>query len=1027
MTTLATVLSYLYLYSSRRTELSTASDMSRAQAGAQVLTPAGHRQNDTDNDEDDEGFKYPDNDDSVSGHEAEHEPEDSDEEEFTYPVSPEDTPAEVDLEASSSASPSPAQVQEQQVQHQPEPLPDLPSPEPQSELQPEFQSGSQPQSQPQPPVHATAAQLEALYAAGLSGDLGLLKKLVDDATSTGEFEAFTLVNDASPRTGLTVVHAAASRGRMNALKWLIEDCGGIPDLEDKEGETALHKAALNGRLQVISYLVGAGAEVNARDGDGWTALHNACSKGYLDIVRWLCETGGAADEFEGVRGVDARSKGGWTPLMNAASKGHLPVVLYLLSKQSADPLVRNDWGETAYDVAAAVFEIWICEILQRAEAEKWRRTTVPYDPLAVHTTVPVMLYEHQRLDVRLKTLAVNGGRPRFSASGLGRKGRRAPFELRLPRLDEDTGKREVPAWRSDIQLPLVEDPFTLPKPTAAKDGPSREGAERSHFWLSDWTLDLTYPRVSVEEGWQYAHSFTEAEDQWSADPPAPLERLLSGSGAMTAGLGGSSSSRPGSSTRASTLQTWVRRRRWIRVMRRRLDIPPLPFLGPDGAMYQLTSDGNLVPHIVDAMSDGYDGDGHELGSMPTSFLSVSQDYVARSRYLAGTPSGTDTPVNGGENSAIEMRRAIAKLERAVMELRTGMLGDEDNERRTQAEVLLNAYSRELERRRLAAGAAGLFLSNDDINEQNDEDDSDDDSFHYPGSSPTTTTTPRPPSVRSQRSQPSDYFNRPTITRTSTDLTPHLSQAPEFRVPTHEVPQKIMLSRGNTPTPHSIHIQWERDETVSECHACKRRFTFLFRKHCRRCGKIFCDRCSSYRVVLDPADVVRDPAFSEGGHSYTTPQRVCETCFDETNASSSVPARFQGSSSSSMQRIVVDDDRLAIPSNLRRSESSSQLSDLADCPVCGKNLAELETAAEQEAHVKNCLDGGDGSIQQPAKYLVYRLPGESLLVGTECVICLEEFLKGSMVARLSCLCSFHSACLSAWLQRGRSCPVHARYN
>lgn len=49
-------------------------------------------------------------------------------------------------------------------------------------------------------------------------------------------------------------------------------------------------------------------------------------------------------------------------LVNAASKGHLPVVLYLLSKQQADPLVRNNWGETAYDVAAAVFEVWICEV-----------------------------------------------------------------------------------------------------------------------------------------------------------------------------------------------------------------------------------------------------------------------------------------------------------------------------------------------------------------------------------------------------------------------------------------------------------------------------------------------------------------------------------------------------------------------------------------------------------------------------------------------------------------------------------------
>jgi hypothetical protein len=48
--------------------------------------------------------------------------------------------------------------------------------------------------------------------------------------------------------------------------------------------------------------------------------------------------------------------------VNAASKGHLPVVLYLLSKQRADPLVRNNWGETAFDIAAAIFEAWICEV-----------------------------------------------------------------------------------------------------------------------------------------------------------------------------------------------------------------------------------------------------------------------------------------------------------------------------------------------------------------------------------------------------------------------------------------------------------------------------------------------------------------------------------------------------------------------------------------------------------------------------------------------------------------------------------------
>jgi len=128
---------------------------------------------------------------------------------------------------------------------------------------------------------------------------------------------------------------------------------------------------------------------------------------------------------------------------------------------------------------------------------------------------------------------------------------------------------------------------------------------------------------------------------------------------------------------------------------------------------------------------------------------------------------------------------------------------------------------------------------------------------------------------------------------------------------------------------------------------------------------------------------------------------------------------------SMERIEVDQQRLSIPGHLSRRQSSSQLSDLAECPVCNRNLEEVGDANEQEVHVRTCLEGGTGPTSQAPKYLVYRLPAESTLIGVECVICLEEFLKGSMVARLSCLCSFHNTCLTSWLQRGKSCPIHAR--
>ncbi|KAI0921340.1 hypothetical protein AcW2_006340 [Taiwanofungus camphoratus] len=120
------------------------------------------------------------------------------------------------------------------------------------------------------------------------------------------------------------------------------------------------------------------------------------------------------------------------------------------------------------------------------------------------------------------------------------------------------------------------------------------------------------------------------------------------------------------------------------------------------------------------------------------------------------------------------------------------------------------------------------------------------------------------------------------------------------------------------------------------------------------------------------------------------QRVCRSCYEEVTAS--VPNGLRTAWTTSMERIVIDQGRLTIPSP-SSGQSSSQLSDLAECPVCNTNLADLGPASEQEAHVKNCLEGGNATPPQTAKYLVYKLPGESALIGVECVICLEEFVKG----------------------------------
>jgi hypothetical protein len=203
-------------------------------------------------------------------------------------------------------------------------------------------------------------------------------------------------------------------------------------------------------------------------------------------------------------------------------------------------------------------------------------------------------------------------------------------------------------------------------------------------------LDLTHPKVDANEGWQYARSFDDPDDQWFAEPPPLLDRVMSGAGL----LGGRSPAQtPGGSQPVSIpnssqsnnqdITTWVRRRRWIRVLKRRLDISPLPFLQPDGMRYYLGTDGSLVPADDSGVTlhvGSYDGEGQEMGAMPS--LS-GQDYVSRARYLAGTQrkgsvsvglvDNNGAGVDGEAVSAADLKRAIGRLERATIELRTGSL------------------------------------------------------------------------------------------------------------------------------------------------------------------------------------------------------------------------------------------------------------------------------------------------------------------------------------------------------------------
>ena len=58
-------------------------------------------------------------------------------------------------------------------------------------------------------------------------------------------------------------------------------------------------------------------------------------------------------------------------------------------------------------------------------------------------------------------------------------------------------------------------------------------------------------------------------------------------------------------------------------------------------------------------------------------------------------------------------------------------------------------------------------------------------------------------------------------------------------------------RPTSPTPEAnLPSNWVPDEERTSCLTCGEAFTLFLRKHhCRKCGEIFCHKCSSRRIPL----------------------------------------------------------------------------------------------------------------------------------------------------------------------------------
>jgi hypothetical protein len=100
------------------------------------------------------------------------------------------------------------------------------------------------------------------------------------------------INEMRPEQRRTLLHGAANRGTIKAVKWLLQN-GADPNALDEGGRTPLHVCAeRNTSTSVLKLLIEAGSQLNARGSSGKTPLDYARDNGRAQVVEYLVSTGG---------------------------------------------------------------------------------------------------------------------------------------------------------------------------------------------------------------------------------------------------------------------------------------------------------------------------------------------------------------------------------------------------------------------------------------------------------------------------------------------------------------------------------------------------------------------------------------------------------------------------------------------------------------------------------------------------------------------------------------------------------------
>ncbi|XP_046566467.1 ankyrin repeat domain-containing protein 29-like isoform X2 [Haliotis rubra] len=188
------------------------------------------------------------------------------------------------------------------------------------------------------PATPTPARRDAradadLCAACRAGKLAEVKRILD--TGRADVNCRSVV-------GMTPVMRAAGWGHRDVVELLVSR-GADVSLVDDDGDNVLHYACEGGYRKTVEFVLSLdGVDINSRGQRSMTPVMLAALRGHRDVVEFLVSRGADVSLVDGV-GNDI--------LHYACRGGDRKTVEFVLSLDGVDINVRNDYGETAADVA----------------------------------------------------------------------------------------------------------------------------------------------------------------------------------------------------------------------------------------------------------------------------------------------------------------------------------------------------------------------------------------------------------------------------------------------------------------------------------------------------------------------------------------------------------------------------------------------------------------------------------------------------------------------------------------------------